>query len=132
MAFAHLEWCHSIALFGHKQAIPFKKMNGLRILGRFLLASLITVAGCAAVNEPINPPGTGRVASADNRDGSGLVSDGTFVGLAFSGGGTRASSFAYGMLQELRATGRGRKAPDGLLSYARLVSGVSGGSVTAA
>jgi hypothetical protein len=36
------------------------------------------------------------------------------------------------MLQELRATGRDGNAPDGLPSYARLVSGVSGGSVTAA
>ncbi|PSL19188.1 patatin-like phospholipase [Shimia abyssi] len=82
------------------------------------------IAGCsAAVNEPIN------AASKDGTPGGTVtqtryVVDDVFIGLAFSGGGTRASSFSYGMLEELRAKG--------LLKYVRLVSGVSGGSVTAA
>jgi len=55
------------------------------------------------------------------------------VMLAFSGGGTRAAAFAYGVLEELRDTqvvvgGRSRR----LLDEVDLVSGVSGGSFVAA
>jgi NTE family protein len=53
--------------------------------------------------------------------------------LAFSGGGTRAAAFAYGVLEELAATqvdlGAG---PRRLLDEVDLISGVSGGSFTAA
>lgn len=56
--------------------------------------------------------------------------DGVRIGLAFSGGGMRASAFAHSM------TGSPRAAdpflPNGLLDRMRLVSGVSGGSGTAA
>ncbi|MGY3439409.1 MULTISPECIES: patatin-like phospholipase family protein [unclassified Marinovum] len=55
-----------------------------------------------------------------------------YVGLAFSGGGMRASAFAHGVLEELQALSRSDNAPFGLLSDVRLVTGVSGGSVTAA
>lgn len=60
-------------------------------------------------------------------------SDELFVFLAFSGGGTRAASFAYGVLQELAATeieveGRRRK----LLDEVDVISSVSGGSFPAA
>jgi NTE family protein len=60
-------------------------------------------------------------------------SDGLLLMVAFSGGGTRAASFAYGVLEELAATpveigGRRRR----LLDEVDLISGVSGGSVTAA
>jgi NTE family protein len=53
--------------------------------------------------------------------------------LAFSGGGTRAAAFAYGVLEELAATpvvlgGRPRR----LLDEVDLISAVSGGSFTAA
>ena len=53
--------------------------------------------------------------------------------LAFSGGGTRAAAFAYGVLEELAATpvilgGRPRR----LLDEVDLISVVSGGSFTAA
>jgi NTE family protein len=53
--------------------------------------------------------------------------------LSFSGGGTRAAAFAYGVLEELRATevaldGRKRR----LVDEVDIISGVSGGSFTAA
>jgi NTE family protein len=54
----------------------------------------------------------------------------TFVILTFSGGGTRAAAFAYGVLEELGATdlGGGRT----LLDEVDVISSVSGGSFTAA
>jgi NTE family protein len=55
-----------------------------------------------------------------------------WVGLAFSGGGTRASAFGQGMIEEIRAQSASGGDPDGLLSEVQLVTGVSGGSVTAA
>ncbi len=97
-----------------------------------LLTCLIFLVGCAAWNKPINAPLAGEnpalVEVTPETIGSGEV----YVGLAFSGGGMRASAFAYGMLQELQAQGAITGTNDGLLDAVRLVSGVSGGSVTAA
>ena len=97
-----------------------------------LLICLIFLAGCAAWNKPINTPlaaeNPALVDVTPETIGSGEV----YVGLAFSGGGMRASAFAYGMLQELQAQGAITGSNDGLLDAVRLVSGVSGGSVTAA
>ncbi len=67
----------------------------------------------------------GRPALADNDPGTLLV-------LVFSGGGTRAAAFSYGVLEELQRTQVG---PPGavhtMLTEADLVTGVSGGSFTA-
>ncbi len=57
---------------------------------------------------------------------------GTLVVLVFSGGGTRAAAFSYGVLEELNRTplgapGSGRT----MLDEVDLVTGVSGGSFTA-
>jgi NTE family protein len=57
----------------------------------------------------------------------------TVVGLSFSGGGTRASAFAFGVLRELSRTqivSEGRQSM--LIDQVDLVSSVSGGSITAA
>lgn len=97
-----------------------------------ILACLLVLAGCAAWNKPINQPldapNQSLVEITPDSIGDGEV----YVGLAFSGGGMRASAFAYGMIEELRAQGAITGTPDGLLDHVRLVSGVSGGSVTAA
>jgi NTE family protein len=55
--------------------------------------------------------------------------DDTFVVLTFSGGGSRAAGFAYGVLRELQKT----KMPNGrsMLDYIDVISSVSGGSFTA-
>ncbi len=56
----------------------------------------------------------------------------TLLVLAFSGGGTRAAAFAYGVLEELRRTPVGpTNAEEPLLSRIDVISGVSGGSITA-
>lgn len=53
--------------------------------------------------------------------------------LAFSGGGTRAASLSYGVLQELRDTRIGAAGSERrLLDETDLVTGISGGSFTAA
>ena len=93
------------------------------------------LASCATVgNLPINVPltdGSGHVAS-DGRP-SEASEDDMLVGLAFSGGGTRAAAFSFGVLQGFARTSvrdHGRAAP--LIERVDFVSGVSGGSVTAA
>jgi NTE family protein len=99
------------------------------------VATAIALGSCAHVgNLPIN------LATADSNAGivnQGLASaafeDDMIVGLAFSGGGTRAAAFAYGVLKGLsdtKVTVRGRSVV--LIDRVDLVSGVSGGSVIAA
>lgn len=96
-----------------------------------VLIAVLALAGCAAVNKPLNTPleeGQNPPLAGAEPEGNGEV----YVGLAFSGGGMRASAFAYGVLEELRAQTASPKDRDGVLSDVRLVTGVSGGSVTAA
>ena len=94
----------------------------------FLAAAL---SGCSVdiENQPINQPWTGAtptVAAAPLPQHQE-----TIVGLAFSGGGTRAAAFSFGVLKELAKTNEpGGIAP--LLRDVDLISGVSGGSITAA
>ncbi len=101
-------------------------------LGTALFCAMV-LAACSALNPPINPyladPGSVQE-PAFGGDVTGR--DDVFIGLAFSGGGTRASAFSYGMLKALRDATRTGENPDGLLRHVRLVTGVSGGSVTAA
>lgn len=87
---------------------------------------LLILLGCAPWNQPQNQPLQGENAPLSTE----TPGEDLYIGLAFSGGGMRATAFAYGMLQELQATQTGT--PNGLLDNVRLVSGVSGGSVMAA
>jgi NTE family protein len=97
---------------------------------RRALLPLLLLLGCAPWNQPLNQPLQGENASLVE---PAVIGDGElYIGLAFSGGGFRATSFAYGMLEELRAAGVETGTPDGLLDQVRLVSGVSGGSIIAA
>jgi NTE family protein len=97
---------------------------------RRALLPLLLLLGCAPWNQPLNPPLQGE--NAPLVDAASLGDGELYIGLAFSGGGFRATSFAYGMLQELRAAGVETGSPNGLLDEVRLVSGVSGGSIMAA
>ena len=90
----------------------------------------LLLLGCAPWNQPQNQPLEGENAALV--DPVTVVGGELYIGLAFSGGGMRATAFAYGMLEELRAAGLGTDTPNGLLDQVRLVSGVSGGSVMAA
>jgi predicted acylesterase/phospholipase RssA len=99
------------------------------MLKRLAVSLSLALAGCAAVNAPINAP----LAGSNPVGGMPFAGDGeVWVGLAFSGGGTRATAFGQGMVEEIRAMTATPSDLDGLLSEVRLVSGVSGGSVMAA
>ena len=69
-----------------------------------LMICLALLAGCAAWNRPINESLSGSNAALVDITPESIGSGELYVGLAFSGGGMRASAFAYGMLEELRAT----------------------------
>jgi len=97
---------------------------------------LFTFAGCAAhypVNEPItaiNPEEGYRLTA---QRGHPDQSDSLTVIMAFSGGGTRAAAYSYGVLETLRDIeinweGQQRK----LIHEVDSISSVSGGSFTAA
>ena len=99
------------------------------------LLAVAALAGCASrpINEPITQvdPQAGYhpyrlLPQRQNNDPHTL-----FI-LAFSGGGTRAAAFSYGVLEELRRTeividGQRRR----LIDEVDLATGVSGGSFTA-
>lgn len=100
------------------------------------LLMLLQLAGCATTY-PVNPPLPRVDTDAGYRfqnvveqsdRGSGIL----FL-LAFSGGGTRAAAFSYGVLQELSETrvaagGHGYRLSDEI----DVITAVSGGSFTAA
>ena len=99
-----------------------------------VLVLLFLLGGCAS--RPINPPLT----QADPRSGYRFETRQAYVRnkenlviLAFSGGGTRAAAFSYGVLEFLRRTEvvgpAGHTAR--LLDEVNVITGVSGGSFTA-
>lgn len=98
------------------------------------IGAAVLLAGCNSVfNEPVNELAAVETnlitALPDGRDSE----DTTIIGLGFSGGGTRAAAFSYGLLKELQATPLpGDRQGRSMLDAVRFVSGVSGGSVTAA
>jgi NTE family protein len=101
----------------------------------FFIAGLcLALLGCASIqNAPVNQPGS----SADLADkvrfnyDVGPEEDADVVGLSFSGGGTRAAAFSFGVLMEMQHTPV-RGATASMLDRLDFISGVSGGAVTAA
>lgn len=98
------------------------------------LAALLALAGCAT--RPTNPP----ITQADPDRGYRLATrqpyfkdQESLVILAFSGGGTRAAAFSYGVLEFLRRTEIIRASGEKirLLDAVGIITGVSGGSFTA-
>jgi NTE family protein len=90
--------------------------------------------GCASIqNAPVNQPGS----SADLAGKVHLnfeerpAEDDNLISLAFSGGGTRAAAFSFGVLTEMEHTPV-KGASASMLDRIDFISGVSGGSVTAA
>src|SRR6476659_2910748 len=97
---------------------------------RLLIAAALLSAACA--HYPVNPALPQPVnASYGYRYANAKLPrlDDTFVVLTFSGGGSRAAGFAYGVLRELEKT----TMPNGrsMLDYIDVISSVSGGSFTA-
>jgi len=100
----------------------------------FLLTGLLLLSGCA--HYPVNAPQAAVKPALGYRFENAILqtnSDDTSVVLAFSGGGTRAAALSYGVLQELAKTDVGPRSQEHrLLDDVRMVSAVSGGSITAA
>jgi len=99
-------------------------------LSRVLLAA-VTLTGCAGVfaNAPVNvamsPTGMATPPPQD------IVGD-TIVGLSFSGGGTRAAAFSYGVLRGLEDLPAPGDPTHTALDRVSFISAVSGGAITAA
>jgi NTE family protein len=112
-------------------------MNPSRIVSLSILALPLLLGGCATALRPVNPPITQVDPSGGYRfetrqaQNQGQGKEGLVI-LAFSGGGTRAAAFSYGVLEFLRRTevmtprGKAR-----LLDEVDVITGVSGGSFTA-
>jgi NTE family protein len=104
--------------------------------GRIIACSALLVA-CAQVihNEPINQPllpGVPPAAELGSNDIDTSYDD-TVVALSFSGGGTRAAAFSFGVLNAVDETQVPNVSRSGsLLDRVDFVTGVSGGSVLAA
>jgi NTE family protein len=100
--------------------------------GRIIACSALLVACTQIHNEPINQPLTaGASPTAELGHDVETYFDDTVVALSFSGGGTRAAAFSYGVLtamDDYRVPNRSTT----LLDRVDFVTGVSGGSVLAA
>ena len=109
-------------------------MSRFRTRSLLLLASLLMLGGCAT--RQVNPSISQAEPSRGYRFETRQAQDGNkenLVILAFSGGGTRAAAFSYGVLEFLRRTevvgAKGNKGR--LLDEVDVITGVSGGSFTA-
>lgn len=106
---------------------------GMSVRHCLVLAASLLLAGCVAADTgPINQPeahvGPPSPAYLPDTGGDGS----TIVGLAFSGGGTRAAAFGYGVLRELEDTAVPGRPAGSLMRDVRMVSGASGGAIAAA
>ena len=96
-------------------------------------AALLLLGGCAT--RPINPP----ITQVDTSRGYRFLTRAehfkdpqNLLILAFSGGGTRAAAFSYGVLEALRPIEViGPRGRIGMLDEVDVITGVSGGSFTA-
>ena len=112
--------------------IPKRVFRSTQCIGLFL--SVLLIAGCAT--RPVNPRleavNYDTPYSVERKDQDAKQSE-TLVVLAFSGGGTRAAAFSYGVLESLKRTEFIRQ--DGkkgrLIDQIDVITGVSGGSFTA-
>lgn len=103
----------------------------MRLVRRAALAATILL-GAACAHYPVNPPLAQANPSYGYRFGTTndpWREDENFIIVTMSGGGTRASALAYGVLLKLDQT---RVRGGSLLDQIDVVSSVSGGSFTAA
>jgi NTE family protein len=111
----------------HRRINRARSRDGLAI---FLCANVLV--GCTSLQPAMKPENVALTApppaESKSIDGGDI-----FLFLSFSGGGTRASALAYGVLEQLRDTvvkSDGRNVR--LLDEIDIISSVSGGSFTAA
>jgi NTE family protein len=116
-----------------RQAIIAASLAALKPANVFWLLALL-VSGCA--HYPVNAPLAGvnpRVGYRFQNAVTQTNSDDLLLVLAFSGGGTRAAALSYGVLDELAKTEVGQPGNEHrLLDDVKVISAVSGGSITAA
>jgi len=99
-----------------------------------LLAAVALLGGCATrpVNPPVSQYDPGKSHRVE-RPSDNPEDHATLVILAFSGGGTRAAAFSFGVLETLRdmevTTKSGRHVR--VLDTVDVITGISGGSFTA-
>jgi NTE family protein len=106
-----------------------------RVRAGLLAAAVLLASGCSVhnipINEPVNQQNAGLV--PEQQEPAAAYADEFLITLAFSGGGTRAAAYSFGVLRGLDRfqipTEQGL-AP--MLDRVDFVSGVSGGSITAA
>ncbi|MEM6305205.1 MAG: patatin-like phospholipase family protein [Pseudomonadota bacterium] len=100
-----------------------------RIFPKLAGVLCFALAACAGSNLPIN-----ELSTELSDDSAPLFStsgqENALVGLAFSGGGTRAAAYSYGVLKHLARTNV-PGTDETIFDQIRYLSGVSGGSVTA-
>ncbi len=98
-------------------------------------AGAMLVASCSVHNIPVNEPLNAPLAAivAEQQASPLAYADENLIVLTFSGGGTRAAAYSFGVLRGLDRfevpTSQGSRP---LLDQVDFVSGVSGGSITAA
>ena len=101
----------------------------------FITVCVLLIAGCAHLSNLPSNLATADANAGLSIGGEPIVTsdDDLLVALAFSGGGTRAAAFSFGVLHGMDSSSiqvRGHSIP--LVDHINFVSGVSGGSVTAA
>lgn len=111
-----------------------RRAPGCRLLPAMFI--LLMVSGCATTY-PVNPPLThidpDTAYTFQNVVEQSDKGSDVLVMLAFSGGGTRAAAFSYGVLKELSETNMDREGFSNRLSdEVDVITSVSGGSFTAA
>src|SRR6516164_3058889 len=102
-----------------------------------VIASAALVAACASAiqNDPVNQRLTANPREIEAELGATVETnyDDMVVALSFSGGGTRAAAFSYGVLEGFDQTRvPARSGTASLLDRLDFLSGVSGGSILAA
>lgn len=96
------------------------------------ICALLLFAGCAIENKRLARFDKSAGYRLANLHTNALNSDEVFIVLTFSGGGTRAAAFSYGVMEELAATPIGSEGTRRrLLDEVDIVSSISGGSFTA-
>jgi NTE family protein len=116
-----------------KHRVEHGLMTFVRASFSLAVAWLLVLGGCATrqVNPPIGKYDSSNLREVHRQWHRGEQQD--LVVLAFSGGGTRAAAFSFGVLETLRdiqivtKTGRNTR----LLDEVDVITGVSGGSFTA-
>jgi NTE family protein len=104
-----------------------------RFVSFLVVSGALGVAGCASVyNLPANQPLLTAVTLKEVGRLEPTPDEDVAVALSFSGGGSRAAAFSFGVLQELDRTRAGSGSAKTLLDHVGFVSGVSGGAITAA